>query len=105
MVYYAAVVVSAVLMWAAFPPLDIGVLAFVAPVPFLWAIRRVERVGDVILMGFLWGFAFYGGMLYWIFIAGGRCLVPAHPGSRGVRDRVCGGGVGWYGCGRHGAGG
>ena len=63
-------------MWAAFPPLDIGVLAFVAPVPFLWAIRRVERVGDVILMGFLWGFVFYGGLLYWIFILGAVAWVP-----------------------------
>lgn len=76
MIYYAAVVASAVLMWAAFPPLDFGWLAFVAPVPFLWAIRRVERVGDVILMGFLWGFAFYGGMLYWIFTLGAVAWFP-----------------------------
>ena len=76
MIYYAAVAASAALMWAAFPPLDLGWLAFLAPVPFLWAIRRVERVGDVILMGFLWGFIFYGGMLYWIFVLGAIAWFP-----------------------------
>ena len=76
MIYYAAVAASAALMWAAFPPLDLGWLAFLAPVPFLWAIRRVERVGDVILMGLLWGFIFYGGMLYWIFVLGAIAWFP-----------------------------
>ena len=39
---YIAVVLSALVMWAAFPPLDLGPLAFFAPIPLFWAIRRVE---------------------------------------------------------------
>jgi len=39
---FVAAALSAVLMWASFPPLDLGFLVFVAPTPLLWALRRVE---------------------------------------------------------------
>ncbi len=67
---YIAVVLSALLMWAAFPPLDVGPLAFVAPIPFFWAIRRVERGLEAVSLGFVWGSLFYGVMLYWISVLG-----------------------------------
>ncbi len=67
---YLAVVLSALLMWAAFPPLDIGPLAFVAPVPLFWAIRRVERGVEAVTFGFVWGSLFFGVMLYWISVLG-----------------------------------
>ncbi|MCH7844661.1 MAG: apolipoprotein N-acyltransferase [Acidobacteria bacterium] len=70
MVPYLAVLLSALLLWAAFPPLDLGPLAFVAPIPFFWAIRRVERGPDAVALGFLWGSVFFGGLLYWISVLG-----------------------------------
>lgn len=70
MVPYLAVVLSALLMWAAFPPLDLGPLAFVAPIPFFWALRHIERGGEAVTLGFLWGSLFYGVLLYWISVLG-----------------------------------
>ena len=64
------------LMWAAFPPLDWGWLAFLAPVPLLWALRRVERFAGAVAVGFLYGFVFFGAMLYWIFILGAVAWIP-----------------------------
>ena len=61
---------SAVLMWAAFPPIGFGALAFVAPVPFFLAIRSVERSGVAIALGFIWGAAFFGLLLNWIMVIG-----------------------------------
>ena len=70
MVPYLAVVLSALLLWAAFPPLDLGPLAFIAPIPFFWAIRRVERGSEAVTLGFLWGSLFFGVLLYWISVLG-----------------------------------
>ncbi len=71
-----AVLISALLMWAAFPPLGIGVLAFVAPAPFLWALRNVERAGSALGLGFLWGAVFFGGMLYYVKMVGVVAWIP-----------------------------
>ena len=65
-----AVLLSAALMWASFPPLDWGFLIFVAPAPLLWAMRRVTTVREAGWLGFLFGFAFWGSMLWWIRILG-----------------------------------
>jgi apolipoprotein N-acyltransferase len=73
---YLAAFVSALLMWAAFPPLDIGPLAFVAPIPLFWALRRVERGFEAATIGFLWGTVFFGILLYWISILGFVAWVP-----------------------------
>jgi apolipoprotein N-acyltransferase len=67
---YIAVVLSSLLLWAAFPPLDIGPLAFIAPIPFFWAIRRVERGVEAATLGFVWGSLFFGVLLYWISVIG-----------------------------------
>jgi apolipoprotein N-acyltransferase len=64
------VVLSALAMWAAFPPLDLGPLAFIAPIPFFWAIRRVERGVEAATLGFVWGSLFFGVLLYWISVLG-----------------------------------
>lgn len=76
MLPYLAALISALLMWAAFPPLDIGPLAFVAPIPLFWALRRVERSYEAISIGFLWGSVFFGILLYWISILGFIAWVP-----------------------------
>jgi apolipoprotein N-acyltransferase len=72
----AAVILSALLMWASFPPLDMGFLIFVAPAPFLWALRRVATPREAGWLGFLFGFAFWGGMLWWIIILGVVAWLP-----------------------------
>ena len=73
---YLAAFASALLMWAAFPPLDIGPVAFVAPIPLFWALRRVERGFEAVTIGFLWGTVFFGMLLSWITILGFIAWVP-----------------------------
>ncbi len=76
MLPYLAAFASALLMWAAFPPLDVGPLAFVAPIPLLWALRRVERGFEAVTVGFLFGTVFFGLLLFWISILGFIAWVP-----------------------------
>lgn len=64
------VALSALLMWAAFPPLGLAPLAFIAPVPFFLAVRSVERPQWALLLGFGWGAAFFGLLLNWIMVLG-----------------------------------
>lgn len=70
MVPIALVVASSVLMWAAFPPIGFGPLAFVAPIPLFLALRAVERPFHAILLGFGWGAAFFGLLLNWLMVLG-----------------------------------
>ena len=76
MLSIAAAIVSAALMWAAFPPLDLGFLVFIAPTPFLWALRRVRSRREAGWLGFVFGTVFFGGMLWWIFILGAVAWFP-----------------------------
>lgn len=73
---YVAAVVGGLLMWAVFPPLDIGLLAFIAPAPLLWAVRRVESVGAALAVGFIHGMVFFGVLLYWISVLGVVAWLP-----------------------------
>lgn len=66
----AAVLVSAVTMWMAFPPLDWGFLILVAPAPMLWAMRRLATPREAGWLGFLFGVVFWGTLLWWIRILG-----------------------------------
>lgn len=72
----AMVLISAALMWASFPPFDLGFLVFFAPAPFLWAMRRVESAREAGWLGFLFGTVFFGSMLWWIFVLGAIAWVP-----------------------------
>ncbi|HHC09093.1 MAG TPA: apolipoprotein N-acyltransferase [Actinobacteria bacterium] len=76
MINYLAVVLGGLLLWAAFPPLDLGALAFVAPTPVFWALRRIERPGEALTVGFLWGWLFFGPLLWWISVLGFVAWVP-----------------------------
>ena len=58
------------MMFAAFPPLGLAPLAFIAPVPFFLAVRSVERPQWALLLGFAWGAAFFGLLLNWIMVLG-----------------------------------
>lgn len=54
------------LMWAAFPPVGWGLLAFVAPAAMLWAARKVDTAAGALGVGLIHGFAFFGPLLFWI---------------------------------------
>jgi apolipoprotein N-acyltransferase len=73
---YLAAVVGGLLMWAAFPPLDWGLLAFIAPAPLLWASRKVESVFAALGIGFIQGLVFFGAMLVWIATLGIVAWLP-----------------------------
>lgn len=66
MVPIALVAASSLMMWAAFPPVGFGPLAFVAPVPFFLAIRSVEKASVAIMLSFGWGAVFFGLLLTWL---------------------------------------
>ncbi len=74
-------VLSGVLLWAAFFPLDLGPVAFVALVPFLTLVRA-ENVGSARrhLAAFLGGLVFYGLALKWIRVAHPMMALFAWPG-------------------------
>jgi apolipoprotein N-acyltransferase len=72
----AAALLSAVLMWLSFPPVNLGFLVFAAPVPLLWALRRTGTRREAARVGFLYGFAFFGGMLWWIYQLGAVAWFP-----------------------------
>jgi apolipoprotein N-acyltransferase len=71
-----AMLLSVVLMWLAFPPVDWGIVVFVAPAPLLWAMRRVSTAREAGWLGFGYGFLFWGSLLFWIKILGFVALVP-----------------------------
>lgn len=71
-----APLLSALLMWLAFPPVGWGALAIVAPTPLLAALRRVKTRGGAAALGFVYGVAFYGLLLWWVKFAGYLAVVP-----------------------------
>ncbi|MDR9449599.1 MAG: apolipoprotein N-acyltransferase [Acidimicrobiia bacterium] len=58
--------VGGLLLWAAFPPLGLGALVFVAPVPLLIGVRRATSGRQAALVGLVFGVAFFGPLLEWI---------------------------------------
>lgn len=73
---YLAAVVAAIVMWAAFPPIGWGALAFVAPAPLLWGVRRVERAWAAVGVGFLFGGVFFGTLLNYVRFVGIVAWLP-----------------------------
>lgn len=76
MVPYLAAAGGALLMWLAFPPFDIGLFAFVAPVPFLWGLRRAPSGAAALAIGFTYGAIFFGLLLMWIAVLGMVAWIP-----------------------------
>ena len=62
----SGVVLSAVLLTLAFPPVDWGWLAWVGMVPLLLAVRSASRPRQGCLIGLVWGACFYGVLLWWM---------------------------------------
>ena len=54
------------LLWTAFPPLGLGSMVFVAPVPFLVGVRRARSGRHAALSGLAFGIGFFGPLLEWI---------------------------------------
>ncbi len=54
------------LVWVAFPPLSLGAIVFVAPVPFLLGVRRASTGRQALLVGLAFGIGFFGPLLEWI---------------------------------------
>lgn len=76
MVPIALVAASSLMMWAAFPPIGFGPLAFVAPIPFFIAIRSVEKASIAVMLGFGWGAVFFGLLLTWLIGLGLVAWIP-----------------------------
>lgn len=76
MVPFAAALLAALLTWAAFPPLNFGVLAFVAPAPLFWGLRRLESATAALAAGFVYGAVFFGALLSFVFILGAVAWIP-----------------------------
>jgi len=74
-------VVSGALLWTAFFPLDLGLVAFIALVPFLTLVRA-ENVGPTrrYLAAFVGGLVFYVLALKWIRVAHPMMMYFAWPG-------------------------
>lgn len=60
------VVSSGLFLISAFPKFDLYLLAYAALVPLLISIRRARSLADAATCGFIGGFIFFGGALYWI---------------------------------------
>ncbi len=84
-----AAVAAGGLLWLANPPVEIQPLAFVAVVPFLWAVRRA-RPRRGLLLGIVFGFTYLALLLYWILLFGklawGALALTsaAYPGAFGL---------------------
>lgn len=63
---FAGSILSATLLWMAFPPVDWGWLAWVALVPLVLVLRSARRPRQGCATGFLWGTCFYGILLWWM---------------------------------------
>lgn len=57
---------SGVLLTLSFPDFDLEWLAWIALIPFLWSLRNTTP-SRAALLGFVCGFTFFLGTLYWIF--------------------------------------
>lgn len=67
--HYAAAAASGILLAGAFPPLDLGWLAWVALVPLFWSIRSAPP-GTAFRLGYLTGVVWFGLLLFWITLFG-----------------------------------
>jgi apolipoprotein N-acyltransferase len=57
--------VSGVILSFSLPPVGFGPIAFVGLIPFLWLLRGA-RPRRALLIGFVFGFAYLGSLLYWV---------------------------------------
>src|SRR3990167_9445684 len=58
-------VLSSLLMVFAFPPFDLWLIAWFGMVPLFFAVYE-ETPSVVFKTGFVWGFVFFAGTVYWV---------------------------------------
>jgi len=58
---------SGFLLVLAFPKFNVEILAWVGFIPLLWSLRKKSPV-QAALLGFVAGFLFFSGILYWIYV-------------------------------------
>lgn len=57
---------SGILLVLAFPKFDLEILSWVALIPWLWSIKK-KSPPQAAFLGFVAGFTFFAGLLYWIY--------------------------------------
>jgi apolipoprotein N-acyltransferase len=60
---------SGLLLSLSLPPVGVGAVAFLAPIPLLWLVREA-RPRRGFLLGVVFGIAYFGALLYWILLFG-----------------------------------
>ncbi len=74
--------ISAGLLWLAFPPVGWGAMVFIAPVPLLWTLRRTANRWVAVAATYLFGLAFFTSLIWWVAIStrvGAAFLFPFMP--------------------------
>src|SRR5690349_18520119 len=59
-------ITTSILTWAAFPPLDLGFLAWFSLAPLFVALERAHRPRRAFAIGYLFGILHWGAIIYWI---------------------------------------
>lgn len=72
---YGAAVLSGLMMTGAFPHLDWGWLAWIGLVPILLTLPQL-RLRSALAQAFIFGVAYFGGLLYWLMVCGAAVLGP-----------------------------
>src|SRR4030042_3957813 len=57
---------SGILLVLTFPKFDLEILSWVALIPWLWSIKK-KSPPQAAFLGFVAGFTFFAGLLYWIY--------------------------------------
>jgi apolipoprotein N-acyltransferase len=57
---------SGILLFLCFPKYGLGIIAWVALVPLLFALKNVSSLRNGLILGFITGIVSYTGILYWI---------------------------------------
>ncbi|MGZ4130759.1 MAG: apolipoprotein N-acyltransferase, partial [Actinomycetota bacterium] len=65
----AVAAVSGLALSLSLPPAGLGWMAFLAPIPFLWTLRGAG-IARRAALGAVFGFAYFGAVLYWLLLFG-----------------------------------
>ncbi len=63
---YIPVILSALLMGISQQPLHLGFLAWIALIPLLFNLEKIESWKSVFITGFLWGFTYHLTSIFWL---------------------------------------
>jgi apolipoprotein N-acyltransferase len=81
-VAWIGALISAGLLWLAFPPVGWGAVVFIAPVPLLWGLRRTTSRWTAVAATYLFGLVFFTSLIWWVAVStrvGAAVLFPFMP--------------------------